>query len=169
MSQEYIVFFMFVFMMLMLFLGQCVFGVIGVIVVIVVIVLWGIGGQDILFLVVMKLMKWYLLLMLLMFIFMGYVLFESWFVDDFYWMFYVWFGNVSGGLVMGIIGLMVLIFVMNGLLVVGMVIGVMIVLLELLRCGYDKIMVIGVVQVGLSFGIFVLLFVVLVFYVMIVC
>lgn len=169
MFYEMIVFLMFLLMMLMLFIGQWVFGVIGGIVVIVVFVLWGMGGQDILFLVVMKLMKWYLFLILLMFIFMGYVLLEIWIVDDLYKMFYVWIGLFNGGLVIGMILLMVLILVMNGLFVVGMVIGVIIVLLEFLKCGYDKCMVMGVIQVGLFFGILVLFFVVLVFYVMIVC
>ena len=51
----------------------------------------------------------------------------------------------SVGLVIGTIFLMVVILVMNGLSVVGMVIGVSIVLFELLWCGYDKIMIIGVI------------------------
>lgn len=45
----------------------------------------------------MKLMKWYPLLTLPMFIFMGYVLSESKIADDLYKMFHVWMGGLRGG------------------------------------------------------------------------
>lgn len=167
MSQEYIAIFMFSSMMLMLFTGQRVFGAIGAIAAIAALALWGTGGQDIPFSAAMKLMKWYPLLTLPMFIFMGYVLSESRLADDLYRMFHVWFGNVSGGLAMGTIGLMVLISAMNGLSVAGMAIGATIALPELLRRGYDKIMVTGVIQAGSSLGILVPPSVVLVLYAMI--
>jgi tripartite ATP-independent transporter DctM subunit len=115
----------------------------------------------------MKLMKWYPLLTLPMFIFMGYVLSESRLADDLYRMFHVWFGNVRGGLAMGTIGLMVLVSAMNGLSVAGMAIGATIALPELLRRGYDKRMVTGVIQAGSSLGILVPPSVVLVLYAMI--
>ncbi|WP_114010742.1 TRAP transporter large permease [Cohaesibacter intestini] len=167
MSQEHIALFMFASMMLMLFSGQRVFGAIGAIAAISAIALWGTGGQDIPFSAAMKLMKWYPLLTLPMFIFMGYVLSESRLADDLYRMFHVWFGNVNGGLAMGTIGLMVLISAMNGLSVAGMAIGATIALPELLRRGYDKIMVTGVIQAGSSLGILVPPSVVLVLYAMI--
>ncbi len=167
MSQEHIALFMFASMMLMLFTGQRVFGAIGAIAAIAALALWGTGGQDIPFAAAMKLMKWYPLLTLPMFIFMGYVLSESRLADDLYRMFHVWFGNVSGGLAMGTIGLMVLISAMNGLSVAGMAIGATIALPELLRRGYDKRMVTGVIQAGSSLGILVPPSVVLVLYAMI--
>ena len=167
MSQEYIALFMFASMMLMLFTGQRVFGAIGAIAAIAALALWGTGGQDIPFSAAMKLMKWYPLLTLPMFIFMGYVLSESRLADDLYRMFHVWFGNVSGGLAMGTIGLMVLVSAMNGLSVAGMAIGATIALPELLRRGYDKLMVTGVIQAGSSLGILVPPSVVLVLYAMI--
>ncbi|MGV6812205.1 MAG: TRAP transporter large permease [Brevirhabdus sp.] len=167
MSQEHIALFMFASMMLMLFTGQRVFGAIGAIAAIAALALWGTGGQDIPFSAAMKLMKWYPLLTLPMFIFMGYVLSESRLADDLYRMFHVWFGNVNGGLAMGTIGLMVLISAMNGLSVAGMAIGATIALPELLRRGYDKIMVTGVIQAGSSLGILVPPSVVLVLYAMI--
>ena len=167
MSQEHIALFMFASMMLMLLSGQRVFGAIGAIAAIAALALWGTGGQDIPFSAAMKLMKWYPLLTLPMFIFMGYVLSESKLADDLYRMFHVWFGNVSGGLAMGTIGLMVLISAMNGLSVAGMAIGATIALPELLRRGYDKIMVTGVIQAGSSLGILVPPSVVLVLYAMI--
>ncbi|WP_170329365.1 TRAP transporter large permease [Ruegeria arenilitoris] len=167
MSQEFIAIFMFALMMLMLFTGQRVFGAIGAVATIAALALWGTGGQDITFSAAMKLMKWYPLLTLPMFIFMGYVLSESRLADDLYRMFHVWMGPLNGGLAIGTIGLMVLVSAMNGLSVAGMAIGATIALPELLRRGYDKTMVTGVIQAGSSLGILVPPSVVLVLYAMI--
>jgi len=167
MSYEMIAFLMFASMMLLLLSGQRVFGAIGVVAAIAAITLWGTGGSDIPFSSAMKLMKWYPLLTLPMFIFMGYVLSESKIADDLYKMFHVWMGGVHGGLAIGTIGLMVLVSAMNGLSVAGMAIGATIALPELLRRGYDKRMVTGVVQAGSSLGILVPPSVVLVLYAMI--
>ena len=167
MSHELIATLMFSGMMLMLLTGQRVFGAIGFIGALAAVLLWGTGGVEIPFSSAMKLMKWYPLLTLPMFIFMGYVLSESKIADDLYKMFHVWMGPVRGGLAIGTILLMVLISAMNGLSVAGMAIGSTIALPELLRRGYDKIMVTGVVQAGSSLGILVPPSVVLVLYAMI--
>ncbi len=167
MSHEMIALLMFSGMMLMLFTGQRVFGAIGFIGAIAGLLLWGTGGVDVPFSAAMKLMKWYPMLTLPMFIFMGYVLSESKIADDLYKMFHVWMGPVRGGLAIGTIGLMVLISAMNGLSVAGMAIGATIALPELLKRNYDKIMVTGVIQAGSSLGILVPPSVVLVLYAMI--
>ena len=167
MSSEMIALFMFSSMMLMLMTGQRVFGAIGAIAAIAALSMWGTGGSDIPFSSAMKLMKWYPLLTLPMFIFMGYILSESKIADDLYKMFHVWMGSINGGLAIGTIGLMVLVSAMNGLSVAGMAIGATIALPELLRRGYDKRMVTGVVQAGSSLGILVPPSVVLVLYAMI--
>ncbi len=167
MSYELIAILMFSSMMLMLLTGQRVFGAIGFVGSVAGVLLWGVGGVEIPFAAAMKLMKWYPLLTLPMFIFMGYVLSESRIADDLYRMFHVWMGPVRGGLAIGTIGLMVLISAMNGLSVAGMAIGATIALPELLRRGYDKIMVTGVIQAGSSLGILVPPSVVLVLYAMI--
>ena len=167
MSYELIAFLMFSSMMLMLFTGQRVFGAIGFVAALSGVLLWGTGGVEIPFAAAMKLMRWYPLLTLPMFIFMGYVLSESKIADDLYRMFHVWMGPGRGGLAIGTIGLMVLISAMNGLSVAGMAIGATIALPELLRRGYDKIMVTGVIQAGSSLGILVPPSVVLVLYAMI--
>jgi tripartite ATP-independent transporter DctM subunit len=112
-------------------------------------------------------MKWYPLLTLPLFIYMGYMLSESKIADDLYKMFHVWMGPLNGGLAVGTIGLMVVISAMNGLSVAGMAIGATIALPELLKRGYDKIMVTGVIQAGSSLGILVPPSVVLVLYGMI--
>ncbi|NCQ24138.1 MAG: C4-dicarboxylate ABC transporter [Rhodobacteraceae bacterium CG17_big_fil_post_rev_8_21_14_2_50_63_15] len=167
MSYDMIALLMFSTMMLMLMTGQRVFGAIGFVGAAAALLLWGVGGVDVPFASAMKLMKWYPLLTLPMFIFMGYVLSESKIADDLYKMFHVWMGPVQGGLAIGTIGLMVLISAMNGLSVAGMAIGATIALPELLRRGYDKIMVTGVIQAGSSLGILVPPSVVLVLYAMI--
>ena len=168
MSYEFIAIFMFASMMAMLLSGQRVFGAIGFVAVVAALALWGDrGGYDIAFASAMKLMKWYPLLTLPMFIFMGYVLSESKIADDLYKMFHVWMGGINGGLAIGTIGLMVLISAMNGLSVAGMAIGATIALPELLKRHYDKRMVTGVIQAGSSLGILVPPSVVLVLYAMI--
>lgn len=167
MPQEMIALLMFSTMLLMMMTGQRVFGLIGFVAVVAAIALWGTGGHNMGFSAAMKLMKWYPLLSLPMFVFMGYVMSESRLADDLYRMFHVWFGPVPGGLAIGTILLMVLISAMNGLSVAGMAIGSTIALPELLRRGYDKQMVTGVIQAGSSLGILIPPSVVLVLYAMI--
>ncbi|HHB82850.1 MAG TPA: TRAP transporter large permease subunit [Devosia sp.] len=167
MSYEVIALLMFSSMMLMLMTGQRVFGAIGAVAAIASLPLWGIGGSEISFGAAMKLMKWFPLLTLPLFIYMGYILAESGIADDLYKMFHVWFGGLKGGLAIGTIVLMVVISAMNGLSVAGMAIGTTIALPELLKRGYDKIMVTGVIQAGSSLGILVPPSVVLVLYGMI--
>jgi tripartite ATP-independent transporter DctM subunit len=144
---------MFSTMLLMMITGQRVFGAIGFVAVASALLLWGPGGTDMGFSAVMKLMKWTPLLTLPMFVFMGYVMSESRLAEDLYKMFHVWFGPLPGGLAIGTVLLMVLISVMNGLSVAGMAIGATIALPELMRRGYDKLMISGVIQAGSSLGI----------------
>lgn len=158
---------MFASMMVMLLTGQRVFGAIGFVAVVSALLLWGDGGSEIAFSAAMKVMKWYPLLTLPLFIFMGYMLSESGIADDLYRMFHVWMGPLNGGLAIGTMGLMIAVSAMNGLSVAGMAIGASIALPELLRRGYDKIMVTGVIQAGSSLGILVPPSVVLVLYGMI--
>ncbi len=167
MSYEMIALLMFASMMLMLMTGQRVFAAIGFVAAASAFLLWGDGGSEIAFSAAMKLMKWYPLLTLPLFIYMGYMLSESGIANDLYRMFHVWFGPLRGGLAIGTIFLMVVISAMNGLSVAGMAIGATIALPELLKRGYDKTMVTGVVQAGSSLGILVPPSVVLVLYGMI--
>ena len=120
MSYEMIALLMFASMMLMLITGQRVFAAIGSVAVIAALLLWGEGGSEMAFSAAMKLMKWYPLLTLPMFIYMGFMLSESGVADDLYRMFHVWFGPVRGGLAIGTIGVMVVVSAMNGLSVAGM-------------------------------------------------
>ncbi len=167
MGYEMIALLMFSSMMLMLMTGQRVFAAIGAVASISALLLWGDGGSEIAFSAAMKLMKWYPLLTLPLFIYMGFLLSESGIADDLYEMFHVWCGGLRGGLAVGTILLMVMISAMNGLSVAGMAIGATIALPELLKRSYDKIMVTGVIQAGSSLGILVPPSVVLVLYGMI--
>ncbi len=167
MSYEAIAIIMFGSMLLMLLTGQRVFAAIGIVSTVAALLLWGEGGIEMPFTAAFKLFKWYPLLTLPLFIYMGYILSESGIADDLYRMFHVWFGGLKGGLAVGTIGLMVVISAMNGLSVAGMAIGATIALPEMLRRGYDKIMITGVVQAGSSLGILVPPSVVLVLYGMI--
>ncbi|MGQ9367436.1 TRAP transporter large permease [Azospirillum sp. ST 5-10] len=167
MSYEMIALLMFASMMAMMLTGQRVFAVIGFVGVAAALLLWGDGGSQMGFSAAMKLMKWYPLLTLPLFVYMGYMLSESGIAEDLYRMFHVWMGPVGGGLAIGTILLMVVISAINGLSVAGMAIGATIALPELLRRGYDKIMITGVVQAGSSLGILVPPSVVLVLYGMI--
>ncbi len=167
MSYEMIALLMFASMMLLLMTGQRVFAAIGAVASIFSLLLWGDGGSELAFSAAIKLMNWYPLLTLPLFIYMGYMLSESGIADDLYEMFHVWFGGLRGGLAIGTIVLMVIISAMNGLSVAGMAIGATIALPELLKRGYDKIMVTGVIQAGSSLGILVPPSVVLVLYGMI--
>lgn len=167
MSQEAVAVVMFGGMIVGLLSGQRVFGVIGFVGAVAALMLWGEGAFEMPFNQAFTLMNWYPLLTLPLFIYMGYMLSESGIAGDLYRAFHVWFGPVSGGLAIGTIGLMVIISAMNGLSVAGMAIGSTIALPELLRRGYDKIMITGVIQGGSSLGILIPPSVVLVLYGMI--
>jgi len=164
MSYEAIALLMFASMMLLLLTGQRFFGVIGFVASVFALMLWGTGGEEMPFNAAFVLFNWYPMLTLPLFIYMGYMLSESGIANDLYRMFHVWFGPVRGGLAIGTILLMVVIAAMNGLSVAGMAIGASIALPELLRRGYDKILVTGVIQAGSSLGILIPPSVVLVLY-----
>jgi len=167
MSSEAITLFMFGTMMVLLLTGQRVFGVIGFVGSAAALWLWGQGSFEMPFNASFQVLNWYPLITVPFFIFMGYMLSESGLAGDLYRMFHVWFGPVRGGLALGTIGLMVLIAALNGLSVAGMAIGATIALPQLLRHGYDKSMVTGVIQAGSSLGILIPPSVVLVLYAMI--
>jgi len=167
MSYELIAITMFTGMMVLLLTGQRVFAVIGFVGVVAAFALWGDGGSQMGFAAVMKLVKWYPMLTVPMFVFMGYMLSESGIAEDMYKAIHVWMGSINGGLALGTVGLMVVISAMNGLSVAGLAIGATIALPELLRRGYDKVMITGVVQGGSTLGILLPPSVVLILYGMI--
>jgi tripartite ATP-independent transporter DctM subunit len=167
MSSEFITVFMFASMLLLMATGQRVFGVIGFVGAVAALWLWGKGSSEMPFNASIQVMNWFPLITVPFFVFMGYILSESGIASNLYRMFHVWFGGLRGGLALGTMGLMVLISCMNGLSVAGMAIGATVALPELLRRGYNKVMVTGVIQGGSSLGILLPPSVVLVLYAMI--
>jgi len=166
-SYELIALLMFSGMMLMLLTGQRVFAAIGFVASVATLALWGTGGVEIPFNAAIQVMNWYALVTLPLFVLMGYVLAGSGLADDLYRMVHVWSGGLKGGLAIGTIVLMVLISAINGLSVAGLAIGATIALPAMLRRGYDKLMVTGVIQAGSTLGILIPPSVVLVLYGMI--
>jgi tripartite ATP-independent transporter DctM subunit len=167
MTPQAIALIMFGGMMVLLLTGQRVFGAIGFVGAVAALLLWGQGGEELPFNQAFTVMNWYPLITIPMFVYMGFMFSESGIANDLYRAFHVWFGPVRGGLAIGTIGLMVVISAMNGLSVAGMAIGATVALPELLRRGYDKVMVTGVVQGGSTLGILIPPSVVLVLYAMI--
>ncbi|MET3661870.1 TRAP transporter large permease [Aquamicrobium ahrensii] len=153
MSSELITIFMFASMLLLMATGQRVFGVIGAVGAGAALWLWGNGAAEMPFNAAFQVLNWYPLITVPFFVFMGYMLSESGIANNLYRMFHVWFGSVRGGLAIGTMGLMVIISMVNGLSVAGMAIGATVALPELLRRGYDKTMITGVIQGGSSLGI----------------
>ena len=133
--------------------GQRVFGAIGFVGAVAAVLLWGKGGQEMAFNASITLMNWFPMITLPLFVYMGYILSESGIANDLYRMFHVWMGPLPGGLAVGTVVLMVAISAMNGLSVAGMAIGATIAMPEMLKRGYDKRMVSGVIQAGSSLGI----------------
>ena len=167
MSYEMIALLMCTTLMVLLLTGQRVFGAVGFVGAAASLLLWGDGGSEMPFNASMVLLNWFPLLTLPLFIFMGYMLSESGIANDLYKMFHVWMGPLNGGLAIGTVVLMVAISAMNGLSVAGMAIGTSIALPEMLKRGYDKKMITGVIQAGSSLGIMVPPSIVLVLYGMI--
>jgi tripartite ATP-independent transporter DctM subunit len=166
-SYEFIALFMFITMLAMMFTGQRVFGAIGFVAVISALLVWGNGAIEMPYTASWKLFKWYPMLTLPLFIYMGFMISESGIASDLYKMFHVFFGGIKGGLAIGTMFMMVGISAMNGLSVAGMAIGATIALPEMLKRNYDKRMITGVVQAGSSLGILIPPSVVMVLYGMI--
>ena len=166
-SYEAIAILMFATMLVMLLTGQRVFGAIGFVAAAAALLLWGDGAVEMPFTASWKLFKWYPMLTLPLFIYMGYMISESGIANDLYKMLHVYFGGTRGGLAIGTMFMMVAISAMNGLSVAGMAVGATIALPEMLKRNYDKRMISGVVQAGSSLGILIPPSVVLVLYGMI--
>ena len=102
-------------MTLLLLTGKRVFGAIGFVAAASALLLWGDGGAELAFSSAMKLMKWYPLITLPLFIYMGYMLSESGVANDLYRMFHFVDRLAARRVGGGTIGLMAMISAMNGL------------------------------------------------------
>ena len=158
---------MFLSMVLMLGTGRQIYAIIGAVATVFSMILWGKGGSSMTFQATIKLMNWYVLLTLPIFIYIGYMFAKTRIADDLYEMIHVWMGRVRGGLAVGTVILMAIISAINGLSVAGMAVGSTIALPEMRKRNYDEKMLTGVIQAGSSLGILIPPSVVLILYGMI--
>lgn len=152
MSPEFVAVFMFTSMLLFILIGREIFAVIGGIGTIAALLLWGTGGEAMPFSAGYSFMKWSALLVIPLFVFMGLVLQKSGLADKLFDAIYLWTGRVNGGLGMGTVGLCALIATMSGESAAGTVTAGTIGLPAMLKRGYDKTMVTGIVQAAGALG-----------------
>ena len=153
MSYETIAVLMFAGMVFLMLTGQRVFAMIGAVAAASALALYGNASAELPFNAAFKLFSWHALLTLPLFVFMGHMMSKSGIAEELYQMMHVWFGKLPGGLALGTVFLMVIISAINGLSVAGLAIGSAIALPEMLRRGYDKALITGVVQGGSTLGI----------------
>ncbi len=153
MSYEVIAVLMFAGMVFLMLTGQRVFAMIGAVAAASALALYGNASAELPFNAAFKLFSWHALLTLPLFVFMGHMMSKSGIAEELYQMMHVWFGKLPGGLALGTVFLMVIISAINGLSVAGLAIGSAIALPEMLRRGYDKALITGVVQGGSTLGI----------------
>jgi tripartite ATP-independent transporter DctM subunit len=164
MSYEAIAVLMFAGMLFLMLTGQRVFAMIGAVAAASALALYGNASAELPFNAAFKLFSWHALLTLPLFVYMGHMMAKSGIAEELYQMMHVWFGKLPGGLALGTIFLMVIISAINGLSVAGLAIGSAIALPEMLRRGYDKVLITGVVQGGSTLGILIPPSVVMVLY-----
>jgi len=153
MSMELITILMFLSLILLLLTGRQIFAIVGVVASISALALWGTGGQYMPFLGGYSVtMKWYPIYALPPFVFMGLLLAKSGVADKLYDAMYLWTGRIRGGLGMGTIGICSLVACMSGLSVAATTTAGTIALPSMLKKGYDKRMVTGLVQAGGALG-----------------
>lgn len=153
MSYELVALLMFAGMVLLMLTGQRVFGMIGAVAAASALSLYGNSSAELPFNAAFKLFSWHALLTLPLFVFMGHMMAKSGIAEELYQMMHVWFGKLPGGLALGTLFLMVIISAINGLSVAGLAVGSAIALPEMLKRGYDKVLITGVVQGGSTLGI----------------
>ena len=81
-SYEFIALFMFITMLVMMFTGQRVFGAIGFVAAASALLIWGEGSMEMPYTATWKLFKWYPMLTLPLFIYMGFMISESGIAND---------------------------------------------------------------------------------------
>ncbi len=151
-SHFLIAMFMFLSMGLLLFTGRYIFVAVGAIGATFAVILWGRGGMDMAFYSTFCFVKWYPLLAIPLFVFMGLVLSRSGLADALFEMVYRWLAKVPGGLAIGTVGISALIACMVGGATAATVTNGIIALPSMLKRKYDKRMVTGVVQAGGALG-----------------
>jgi tripartite ATP-independent transporter DctM subunit len=152
MSPELIIILMISSMVALLLTGRQIFAIVGAVGVIFSLALWGAGAMNMPFQGTTTVLKWYPLITLPCFIFMGLTLSRSGVADALYQAMYYWFGRLKGGLAMGTVGLCALIACMSGVNIAATVTATTIGLPAMLKRNYDKRMVTGSILAGGALG-----------------
>ncbi|MFC1938710.1 TRAP transporter large permease subunit [Chloroflexota bacterium] len=143
---------MFLSMMLLLLTGRQVFVIIGAVGTIAAAALWGSNAEILTFTGGLFFMKWYPIVAVPAFIFMGLMLSKSGVADKLYQAVYLIMGPVRGGLAMADIGFSCLIAAMSGTQAASLVTSTTIALPQMFKRKYDKQLVLGEVLAGGSLG-----------------
>ena len=154
MSPELIILIMFGGMIGLLMTGTPIFAVVGMVAVTTAMALWGGSGAiDMAYIsAYSSIVKWYPLLAIPLFVFMGLTLSKSGLGDDLFHAMDLWVGHIRGGLLMGTVALCSLIAAMSGLSVAATTISGTIALPAMLKRGYDKRLVVGTVLAAGALG-----------------
>jgi tripartite ATP-independent transporter DctM subunit len=143
---------MFSSLLLLLLTGRQIFVIVGAIGTIAALALWGSGAYNMTFIAGYSFMKWYLLLAIPPFIFMGLMLAKSGMADRLYQAVYYWMGSIKGGLAIADIGFSCLIAAMSGTVEASLVTSTTISLPQMLKRKYSKLLVVGEVMAGGGLG-----------------
>lgn len=152
MSPLAVTLFMLVSLLTSMLTGRHIFILLGAIGTVAAVTLWGVGGIHMPFLTLSKFFDWYVIIAIPLFLFMGLVLSRSGLADALYEAMYKWVGALKGGLGMGTIGVCTIIAAMAGTNVTGTVTGGLIGIPPMLKRGYNKRMVTGMIQAGGALG-----------------
>ncbi|MFC1938668.1 TRAP transporter large permease subunit [Chloroflexota bacterium] len=152
MSIELIVILMFGSMLGFLLTGRQIFAIIGGVGTIATLALWGTGGSNMPFFSAYMFMKWFTILSIPPFIFMGILLARSGIAEKLFQALYLWIGGIKGGLAVADVGLSCLVAAMSGTNIASEVTSTSISLPAMLKRKYDKTIVIGTVLAGGGLG-----------------
>lgn len=143
---------MFSAMLILLTTGRHIPFVIGGVASLFSIFLWGKGALDMIYFSSYGVTSWYMLVSIPMFVFMGLTLSRSGEADKLFHAVQLFMGPMHGGLGIGTIGICCLVAAMSGTCTAATVTAGTIALPAMLKRGYDKKMVTGLVQAGGSLG-----------------
>lgn len=152
MSGELLTVLMFASLAVLLVTGLPLTFVLGGLSVVFVLLLWGSGGVAMLIFPTYGLMKYFILLAVPLFIFMGIILEKSGVADDMFGMVHSWAGGLGGGLAMGTILICAVIAAMVGISGAATVMMGLIAIPAMLKRNYSKSLVTGTVQAGGALG-----------------
>ena len=152
MSPLQILIVMFASMLVTMLTGRQIFFIVGAVGAISAVLLWGTGGIDMAFYATYSFMKWWMLVVIPLFVFMGQIMAKSGVADGLFDAMFLWSGRVRGGLGMGTVGVCSLLAAMSATSACATVTAGTIALPAMLKRKYDKRMVTGICQAGGALG-----------------